>query len=674
MRILPDGTVEIRNKRSGETKVIKPDELPNYGISYSNYAKEAQAFASVGGKAEGIVTPLSEHDQKKADAEKVKKDIIDTAKQLQDVIAHKDQYDPKDYQNILSSMSSALLLKKKEADNLGSQLTGGEISIIAGQTPQIQQTGANLIQKALGIIPKQSTKVLDDEKTIQNKLNLLIAGLEGKPITPETLNQSREAVSSRPSVGGFVQNAGQNAKDILNGILGIPGAAIEYAKERNKTPGTVVDIAKDFAKGGGALIGGVLNEYNELLGRPLEGGDILGRAGQRAYEKPVSTALDILPVVGSLRKLGAANRTRAAAQLEKVSPEISQAVTGGVDDVAQQTAKSNIFQTQAKALAENIKGRASTSVGVVDPEDVARSEQMMGDALKITTKLTRRGMAKELGDFVPKAGKAIDEWANTQDKVIGMQPVDDISSSIRTRLESTTVGQANPDLVNLAMDKINSNLNAGELPGGIAEGQPFGTTMGKMNETRKLLNKSIPDSWFEAKPAVSKTDNLSHLNWEASKAIKDIMGEMDDSGMVKNLINKQYVALEVKPILSKLAQQGTQIPQSVWRAIGKTMGAAFEPVKVGAARALQGNAGADILNKVLSAGGEATPLVEGAVPPLSTPMVQKALPQDIIETALNVKGSPQALRLVRDLRFKQGNPVFKEQTNLLDKATRLRYK
>jgi len=44
MRILPDGTVEIRNKRTGATKIVQPSDLPSYGIKYSAYESEKSAY------------------------------------------------------------------------------------------------------------------------------------------------------------------------------------------------------------------------------------------------------------------------------------------------------------------------------------------------------------------------------------------------------------------------------------------------------------------------------------------------------------------------------------------------------------------------------------------------------------------------------------------------------
>jgi hypothetical protein len=48
MKILPDGTVEIKNKNTGATKIIQPADLPNYGIPYTKYASELEAAKSIG--------------------------------------------------------------------------------------------------------------------------------------------------------------------------------------------------------------------------------------------------------------------------------------------------------------------------------------------------------------------------------------------------------------------------------------------------------------------------------------------------------------------------------------------------------------------------------------------------------------------------------------------------
>lgn len=58
MRILEDGRVEIKNKNTGEVKVVTADQLPNYGVSYSKYATELEAFKKVGGKTIATITEI----------------------------------------------------------------------------------------------------------------------------------------------------------------------------------------------------------------------------------------------------------------------------------------------------------------------------------------------------------------------------------------------------------------------------------------------------------------------------------------------------------------------------------------------------------------------------------------------------------------------------------------
>ncbi len=51
MQILQDGTVQIRNKTTGATKIVNPSDLPNYGIPYTKYKAELDAYrASVLGE------------------------------------------------------------------------------------------------------------------------------------------------------------------------------------------------------------------------------------------------------------------------------------------------------------------------------------------------------------------------------------------------------------------------------------------------------------------------------------------------------------------------------------------------------------------------------------------------------------------------------------------------
>lgn len=156
--------------------------------------------------------------------------------------------------------------------------------------------------------PGEASKLYDD-------LRKQVAAAYGKQPTTTTLlhEQAGQHAQQGPSIGGLLQNAGQDAGSTLNGILGLPKGLYDNASAINQqggqlpnAQGNIGQAAANAATQTGALfntaiaqpLGGLLNEANQLTGRPLEGGDILGRIGQRAYQKPVSTALDLLPLKG----------------------------------------------------------------------------------------------------------------------------------------------------------------------------------------------------------------------------------------------------------------------------------------------------------------------------------------------------------------------------------------
>lgn len=75
MRILPDGSVEIRNKKTGAKKIVMPDELPNYGISYSTYESELKSFKNTGGETK---TEIVEKKNELTEGERTKQNLART--------------------------------------------------------------------------------------------------------------------------------------------------------------------------------------------------------------------------------------------------------------------------------------------------------------------------------------------------------------------------------------------------------------------------------------------------------------------------------------------------------------------------------------------------------------------------------------------------------------------
>lgn len=93
------------------------------------------------------------------------------------------------------------------------------------------------------------------------------------------------------AISGLAGNAVKDAGSMLNNILGLPKSIVEANVQRMKAgqgPHDVFSLAGEMGKG-------YASELNQVVGEPLKGGNIVGRAASRAYEKPVTTALDILP-------------------------------------------------------------------------------------------------------------------------------------------------------------------------------------------------------------------------------------------------------------------------------------------------------------------------------------------------------------------------------------------
>lgn len=194
----------------------------------------------------------------------------------------------------------------------GKQLTEMEQALLQGSRPTIQIKGANIFQKALGIVPPQTARVLDDPATLRRKAIAAQSYARGEDISPELLDNIQK-IQSKGSDKSLLANAGSDTKNILNGLLNIPKASLDYSRSRaekfNSGQANALmpqSIMTDLLFKTGR---GVVGEYNELLGEPLKGGDVVDRIVTRAKEKPVTTALDILPILGVAKKM---RRTTAA--------------------------------------------------------------------------------------------------------------------------------------------------------------------------------------------------------------------------------------------------------------------------------------------------------------------------------------------------------------------------
>jgi hypothetical protein len=168
MKILSDGTVQIRNKKTGETKVVDPKDLPNYGISYANYKSELDAYDTVtGSDTVASKTKTAEDLQKK-------KVTAEAAKQLVDVLNKKSsgELKGKELEDALNYAASNYNSNVAFGEG-GKSLTDNERSVLAGKLVDQTEQGPNILEKLGALItgnkPVTKSKVASDDETIKNR-------------------------------------------------------------------------------------------------------------------------------------------------------------------------------------------------------------------------------------------------------------------------------------------------------------------------------------------------------------------------------------------------------------------------------------------------------------------------------------------------------------------------
>jgi len=165
-----------------------------------------------------------------------------------------------------------------------------------------------------------------------------------------------------PTTAGQTVNPGvgsrlvAGAKNNLNSILGIPGALLQETGSRinqvvtnprealRQYPETVKEGIKATTYG---PLASVLGEYNQLLGEPLKGGDVFGRAVNRAIDNPVYTALDLLPFLKSkgVKLPKVKGPMESVGNMRQQAAEVAQKSSGGIAGEALTKAGRNTLKT-----------------------------------------------------------------------------------------------------------------------------------------------------------------------------------------------------------------------------------------------------------------------------------------------------------------------------------------
>lgn len=354
----PDGSVKIYNTKTGATMDVPPQDLPKYnpklvGEYQAKLQEQEKQNATLDliksgavdlkevAKSDPLIAQRAVREGVPAVAEdkKAKDAKSDTLKKAQTILSVLDQkksgqLDDKQYKDALNAAASSFTASKAFSEG-GKNLTANELAVLTGQVPVIEKTTGNVLERGMAWLQgrevPQKGNVVDDEQTLRNKMILAINALDpnAKMEYPKGSGKSSPSATS-----GIVQNAGRDAKEILNGILNIPKAVGDTVMNAGNADPRIRQQALDNVNPvnvAGKLGKGALSELNQLLGRPLEGGDVVGRAVNRAYEKPVTTALDVLPFLPKVGRAGAGASTAVrAGEDASMLGKAGEALTQGV--------------------------------------------------------------------------------------------------------------------------------------------------------------------------------------------------------------------------------------------------------------------------------------------------------------------------------------------------------
>lgn len=653
MQFLPDGTVRIQNSATKEQKVVKPDELPNYGISYQRYQDEYNAYNEMQGGAPATIR----NEQAK---EKLKTTLsAESARSVLDVLNKKSTGE------LTGSMADAALQgavsdynSKRAFGEGGKNVTDIERQMLGGQLININVVKPSAPERlwgwATGTQKATTSKVAEDEQSIKNKMiqailradpNADVSGYTTTPTQKTTTTGGKETFN--PNI---VEDVLNNAADIVKGLPSIakvgyalsPSGQISGMLSGNYDPLQPAKIVMDIGKG-------LIQNLGETTGISYDNEGKFHFSPRDAfvhdYNHPIDTALWVLPFLKGIKGI-------------KGSGILGQAAK----DVESANVLDNVLKSgEITKKLPNLAGTAATGVAVPIPESVIKSEELMSKALQNTKSVTYRGMAKELENSISVEGKVIANRALALDATIGSQPLDEVINQVMTKVADTASAKANPNLVKVIEGDLRKELTTGELPGGMATGNIEATNISNMNKARMYMTSSL-NSWFNnGQPVGTPTNDLNALRWSAANGLKDIIGEADKEGIIKNSLDKQHVAFQTYPVFSKEALKASPGVSSIgykWGLIRKfwdmTGAKAIEPIKIGVARALQGKAELPSI--------EASPTTQvPSIPNQSLPVINSTrpfpLPQDIVDKVFQAKGPAQSerLRTLQDELLKQAS-------------------
>lgn len=396
-QILSNGKVRIFNSKTGQTADVAPEELGNYSPALVGQYQQISATRDAI-KSGQIKTSDVPDAQKTTVASALSAAGYSPEKAAKQTAADQQRHD-----NLQAAISSL------DASEQNLQ-TGGGAQGIMGATANIPLVGqwlnpagdaynktkietATQLAKAItnSARPGQSVtdaymhslpEVTDNPEHAKDKIALMRNQLQAQAKAfgyQDLIDQQKGQQAPTPpaSAGNsltakLLQNAGSDLKGVANGAINMPIDAAKGVVDDVKAPfqgkidpasiAKLLDVLRNPAnavenKVAENVVPNTVSEYNQALGKPLEGGDVIGRIGQHAVDHPVNTILDALPfLAGAKASMGGKVQAPVdeAVPTQTMTPKpnpLQQILRVGADSVNGGGSKEYIARTAGKDTA-----------------------------------------------------------------------------------------------------------------------------------------------------------------------------------------------------------------------------------------------------------------------------------------------------------------------------------
>lgn len=587
MPVLPDGRIQIRNKRTGETRIITPEQMGDYGISNKDYAGELQALKVI----QEIKNPTPEVDpvaeRTRQESLKQQRSLAGDLKQFVESYGDveklaKGGFGVTEAQlprflglNVEKGVGSQLFPKAAAFDATKKSLAYTMASALAGQKGTgVSDKDVAFFEKELGgrsdseeafnlkvknVVSKLERRLKESGAT-DEEVQQLVSGIvpddaqnEGSKSTPSLMEFLDSVTKTNPAYAGVRQisrlpqlpgNAVQDVKDMASGIMGLP-QVLQKVTSGELSP---VDIIK-------AITSGTFNQYKNLLTDP----------GKEFIERPVSTSLELIPGLAGLKRLDrvgdvarsasklddvadVVKASRAAdtispnaEQLSKLTPEIqrvlNKASKAGVREGPSSLAK-NVYQSVLNFSKKNKsfeRLKPNETIGDMIQYGIAGSpDQIM---TKMDTVTGRNGI---LSNVVNEAVAATTKPAS----------LEDISSIKKVVRELQDSGFA--ELTDRDFDAIRAQID--NLPQ-LKTGRVGDYDVSKLLEYERKLQETAQKHRINGLSGDVRSKELADFKSSVAEKIGDIIDDkVNKAGTIERFKNPALIS-EIEKVSPKLAGQ-----------------------------------------------------------------------------------------------------------------------